>query len=329
MSGAFTHHGGNLAAAARHFGGRVADWLDLSTGLNPQPWPGAEAMAVDWRALPDPGALLALEAAAARHFGVDPALCCAVPGSEMAMRLLGRWLGGPGAYFAPAYRTHAAAFPDAVALGWPCADVPDDRRALILANPNNPDGRIIGAERLRIWHDALARRGGWLVVDEAFADAAPAHAVAGRVGCWDRLIVLRSFGKFFGLAGVRLGFVLGPPEVLAAMRAMLGDWPLGSGALAMGRAAYADHGWIVQTRRALRQRAARMDRLLGGHGLRVIGDCPQFRLIVDGGAPALFARLARHAILTRPFEDHPTWLRLGVPATEADFARLARGLGDA
>lgn len=316
MSGAFTHHGGALAAAAAHFGGD--DWLDLSTGINPVPWPGA--IDADWQRLPERGALAGLEAAAAAHFGVSPAYCCAVPGSEMALRLIGQWVGA-GAYRWPAYRTHAAAFPDGAA-----ADGPGERRAFLLANPNNPDGRITPIAQLRGWHEDLAARDGWLIVDEAFADATPEVSVAARVGDWSRLIVLRSFGKFFGLAGLRLGFVLGPEPVLTMLRALLGDWPLGAGALTAGAAAYRDAGWIAGARRDLAARAGRMDALLAAHGFAALGDCPHFRLIAD--APDMFDRLARHRILTRPFDYNPRWLRLGIPAAQADWARLQKALSD-
>lgn len=324
MSGHFTHHGGALAAAARHYGGNAADWLDLSTGINPAPWRGR--VQIDWHRLPDHQALLDLEAAAARHFGAPADLCCAVPGSEMALRLLGMLLGeARAAYRWPAYRTHAAAFHGAMPIR---EELPAHRRLLLLANPNNPDGRIIPAPDLQAWHQALAARDGWLVVDEAFADATPELSVAPQIGLWRRLIVLRSFGKFFGLAGCRLGFVLGPPEIIAPLRQLLGDWPLSAGALAAGQAAYGDAGWIGRARRDLAGRAAHMDDLLSAHGWAAKGACPHFRLIADDRAPRLFAHLARHRILTRPFDYDPRWLRLGIPGRKADWARLAEALRD-
>lgn len=324
----FTHHGGGLAHAVARFGGDPADWLDLSTGINPCPWPAAAK--IDWHPLPDAGALAALEAAAARHFGVEAADCCAVPGSEMALRMIGRLIGGRAAYLWPAYRTHGTAFADAV----PVQGVPRDRTILLLANPNNPDGRIIAPATLQAWHEELAARGGWLVVDEAFADATPDVSVAGhaghpgQAGQWGRLVVLRSFGKFFGLAGLRLGFVLGPPALLGGLRALLGDWPLGTAALGLGAAAYQDQAWIAQARRDLAERAARMDQLLLRHGWRGQGACPHFRLLEDDRAGLLFSALARHRILGRPFGYDPRWLRLGVPAARPDRARLERALAD-
>jgi cobalamin biosynthetic protein CobC len=143
----------------------------------------------------------------------------------MALRLMGQWLGR-GAYHWPSYRTHASAFPEGA------GDINSGTAALLLANPNNPDGRIVARDDLRDWHDRLMRRDGWLVVDEAFADAAPQRSVQGRAMAKADYLAL--FGKFFGLAGLRLGFVLAPPEVTAMLRAILGDWPLSAGAIAMG-----------------------------------------------------------------------------------------------
>ncbi len=100
----FTYHGGRLEAARAAYGG--GPWLDLSTGINPHAWPGAATMAVDWRALPDETALAALEAAAAAWFGVAPALVCAVPGSEIGLRMTGAIIGGEAAHVVPSYRTH-------------------------------------------------------------------------------------------------------------------------------------------------------------------------------------------------------------------------------
>lgn len=320
MTELFTHHGGSLAAAVQHFGGGFRDWLDLSTGINPVPWQGQ--VEIDWHPLPAAQDLAELEAAAAQHFGVAPQFCCAVPGSEMALRLMGQWLGR-GAYHWPSYRTHASAFPEGAA-----GDINSGTAALLLANPNNPDGRIVARDDLRDWHDRLMRRDGWLVVDEAFADAAPQFSVSSKVGQWPRLITLRSFGKFFGLAGLRLGFVLAPPEVTAMLRAILGDWPLSAGAIAMGRAAYQDAAWIAQARRDLAQRATQMDRLLAGHGLKTRGACPHFRLIEDDAAQTLFNTLAQAHILSRPFDYAPHWLRLGIPARDEDFERLDKVLAD-
>ena len=322
MSGPWTWHGGGLMAAKRHFGD--GDWIDLSTGINPHPWPGAAKMEFDWQRLPEPEALAALESAAASCFGTDPRHVCAVPGSEIGLRLVGALIGGPAQHITPGYRTHSAMIAGSAAT---MSDAARDGGTLILANPNNPDGRVIGADAMR---GLLRGRGadGWLLVDEAFADADPAASMAAAVSDEQRLIVFRSFGKFFGLAGVRLGFALGPQTIIAALREKLGAWPLSAAAIAIGAAAYADREWVAATRARLPDAAAALDAVLVRRGYRPIGACPLFRLIEVDDARGLFERLAQRAILTRPFADQPRWLRIGLPADADALVRLEAALAD-
>ncbi len=323
----WTWHGGGITAARDHFGGEENDWLDLSTGINPRPWPILPSLPIDWARLPDDKALTGLEEAAAAHFGCDAPYVCAVPGSEIALRLIGGLLGGAGTVVEPSYRTHVEMFDRAEC-------VPLDRAlagtgkglAIVLANPNNPDGRIVDREDLLALHDVGGRR--WLVVDEAYAEAHPQQSLAEDVSMSRRLIVLRSFGKFFGLAGLRLGFVIGPPDFLARLRAMLGAWPLSAAAIAIGHHAYRDRPWIAETRARLPTDAARLDSVLERHGLVPRGDCPLFRLIESERAHGLFEHLARRHILVRPFAEHPAWLRIGLPRDDAALDRLDRALAD-
>lgn len=319
MTGRWTFHGGRLAEARAVYGGDP--WLDLSTGINPNPWPGAVDLPVDWTRLPDEAALRSLEASAAAHFGVEPDVVCAVPGTEIGLRLLDAIGIRLGAHVPPAYRTHAELAGsgiaiDAGSLPWPPTE------SLILANPNNPDGRILGRDLLRDQLARTASSGHWLVIDEAFADASPAISLAHQVGGDRRLIIFRSFGKFFGLAGVRLGFVLAPRDVIARYRDRLGSWPLSSAALAIGTAAYRDADWIAAERGRLVAQVAALDAVLARRGFAAAGGCPLFRLIEVEDAASLFDRLARQAILTRPFDQEPGWLRIGLPGSEDALARL-------
>ncbi|KKW91956.1 aminotransferase class I/II-fold pyridoxal phosphate-dependent enzyme [Sphingobium chungbukense] len=321
MSG-FTWHGGRLAEARAHYGGE--DWIDLSTGISPLVWPGVEGIAPDWCRLPEPSELAALERAAAAHFGVEPDHVCTLPGSEMGLRLVGRIFDMPGRWLVPSYRTHGEAFADGLPMEtWNGAA---ERLALLLANPNNPDGRVLAPDRLKPWLAALEQAGGWLIIDEAYADAVPSSSLAREVGDNRRLILLRSFGKFFGLAGVRLGFLVGPRTIVSQARKMVGEWPVSAAAIAFGRAAYRDRQWIDGTIEALGMRAAALDAVLARHGLRAWGECPLFRLVDCEDGFALFEHLARQAILTRPFEENRRWLRLGLPGDEAALARLDKAL---
>ena len=324
MSDPLLHHGGNLAAARARYGD--GPWLDLSTGINPLPWPVSADLDIDLGPLPDPSLLAGLEAAAATHFGAAPDHVCAIPGSEMGLRLLGAVLGGRACHQVPGYRTHGAAFADSLPLS-AGSPVPGDA-ALLLANPSNPCGTLRDRAALETLLAERTAAGGWLIVDEAFADAHPEASIAPLVDDARKLIVFRSFGKFFGLAGLRLGFVLAPRPILARYRALLGDWPIDATALAIGTRAYRDRAWIDSTRISLADRAATFDRLLGPHGLVPEGKSPLFRLVSHPDAPTIFERLARTHILVRPFDYAPHWLRFGVPADAAALDRVDRALRD-
>ncbi len=321
MSASWTWHGGGLDAARSHFGGE--DWIDLSTGINPHAWSGIDALRIDWQRLPEGGALAALEAAAADCFGVDPRHVCAVPGTEVGLRLTGAMLGGAARYLAPAYRTHGEMIAGATPIAADTLDA--DTGTLILANPNNPDGRTLSPEQLL---DLLGRRDAdaWLLLDEAFADTDPALSLAGWIDDARRLLIFRSFGKFFGLAGVRLGFVLGPAPMIDRIRAALGAWPVSAAAIAIGTAAYRDQAWIETMHGRLRAEAGALDAALARAGYEATGACPLFRLIAAEDGMALFERLARHAILTRPFAEQPRWLRIGLPPSAEALARLEAAL---
>lgn len=325
MTDRWTWHGGGLHAARARFGNAQEPWIDLSTGINPHPWPVPEQIH-DWARLPDEHDLHALEAAAAAYFGVDPVHLCAVPGTEIGLRLAGSLITPPAFHLVPGYRTHSEMLEQGTpVIAGRLADA--DGATLILANPGNPDGLIRDRAALL---DLLAQRGreGWLLVDEAFADGDPAITVASEVAEERRLLVFRSFGKFFGLAGVRLGFVIGPRRFLARLRRRLGAWPLSAPAIAIGTAAYRDHAWIEAMRPRLIREAATLDSALAAAGFRPSGACPLFRLIETDDAHGLFERLAQNAILTRPFADNPRWLRLGLPGDAAALARLTAALND-
>ncbi|MBT9473922.1 MAG: threonine-phosphate decarboxylase CobD [Pseudomonadota bacterium] len=314
----FLRHGGRLAAARRAFPDAPAPWLDLSTGINPRPWKGARATAASLTRLPDPDEIAALEAAAAAAFGVTPDRVAAVPGAEAALRALPRLLGARSVAIAsPTYGAHAEAWRLAgakvqcVAPG-ELASVASE--AVVVVNPNNPDGAR---------HDDLEPGDRWLIVDESFVETAPELSVAARAG--HRLIVLRSFGKFYGLAGVRLGFVIAEPGLAARIGAQFGDWPVSAEAIAAGTAAYADSAWRERTAARLTKDAARLDAMLTRAGFEILGGTSLFRLAATPDAAHRFIDLARGGVLTRPFPDQPTWLRFGLPKPK-DWPRLQAAL---
>ena len=323
---ALMEHGGRIDSAQTLYPDAPRPWLDLSTGINPVAWEPPTDLAIDLRSLPSPAALARLEAVAAGYFGTDPARVVALPGTEIGLRLLADLdLPAPARHVAPAYATHAAAFP---------AAIPADRLdaeaqmggTILLANPNNPDGRFLSPQDLAARLADLRRNQGWLVIDEAFADANPGASVIPHIMEEDPAITLRSFGKFFGLAGVRLGFLIAPEAMVTRVRARVGSWPISAPALAIGTAAYADTAWIAATRQSLAARAAALDGVLARHGVTATGASPLFRLVSTPDANTLFEKLNRAGILTRPFAYAPAWLRFGVPADAAALARLDTAL---
>ncbi|MGH8188785.1 MAG: aminotransferase class I/II-fold pyridoxal phosphate-dependent enzyme, partial [Steroidobacteraceae bacterium] len=199
---------------------------------------------------------------------------------------------------------------------------------ITIVNPNNPDGRILDRDRLLALHDALQVRNGILVVDEAFIDLEPQLSVAALAGTEraPRLIVLRSFGKFFGLAGVRLGFVVAARSIGARIRSLIGDWPVSSDALTAGLAAYADVRWAARTRKLLVRTAPRLDTLLRSSGFAIVGGTSLFRLARAADAREHFARLLAAGILVRPFDHDATLLRFGLPGNPHEWERLTAAL---
>lgn len=322
----FAVHGGRIDLARALFGGQ--DWLDLSTGISPWAYPVDIPLEALTR-LPSPDDLALLETRAAECFGSDPAATMAVPGSDLGLRLIGEVLSAQRpAAVVPGYSGHTAMWPN------PClalASNPDELMAaaascdaIVLARPGNPGGEIIAEHMLQSITERLAARRGWLIVDEAFADADPDISLAARG--WPNLIILRSFGKFAGLAGLRLGFVIAPPALAARLRRLLGDWPISGPAVAAGISFYRNTSWQSSQRRRLAESGERLDRALHGAGLAITASTPFFRTCETPNGWALFEHLAQHAILTRPFADDPVRLRMGLPQDAITTRHLARAL---
>jgi cobalamin biosynthesis protein CobC len=321
----FAVHGGRLGDARAAFPD-VIGWVDLSTGVAPWAYP-CTATDADNRRLPDPCALAALEAAAASAFGAAPERVVAVPGSDLALRLLGAIVPGRAAVVGPGYSGHRAMWGDRGAVPVAQGYLPGAAEAsdtLVLARPNNPDGWIADAQTLHLAAGKLATRGGVLIVDEAFADATPGDSVA--ASDWQGLVVLRSFGKFFGLPGLRLGFVVAPPATAERLRALIGDWPVSAPAIAAGCAAYADTEWQAAQRERLAAGSARLRALLTQHGLAIVGSTAFFTLVASPHRDALFAHLAHAGLLTRPFADQRDWLRFGLPGSESEWQQLSAAM---
>lgn len=319
-------HGGALRAAATRYRIPTSDWLDLSTGINPDGWPVPTVPATVWQRLPEPDD--GLEAAATVYYGTPNVL--PVAGSQAAIQALPllRDLGRVGV-LSPTYAEHAHAWRraghrvESLTVGELDA-APDRLDALVLVNPNNPTGARFPYATLLGWRERLAGRGGWLVVDEAFVDTTPSESLAVHAGL-PGLIVLRSLGKFFGLAGARVGFVLAEPALLEQMSEQLGPWTVTGPSRWVAKRALADRAWQEETRLGLVRSGKRLADLLGRQGLAVAGGAYLFQWVPSPNAEFWRDALARRGILVRRFAD-PPGLRFGLPGPESAWRRLELAL---
>jgi cobalamin biosynthetic protein CobC len=320
-------HGGDLAAARAQFPDAPEPFIDLSTGINPFSYPCGEVAAHALTRLPQPADLARLAAIAAKAYGApSPGHVAAAPGMQILLPMVAALVvPARASVLAPTYTEHARA---AALAGHKVKEVTDAAElaqceVAVVVNPNNPDGRILRKSELVELAGTLRARGGLLIVDEAFMDAGPREeSLAGEVANESNIVVLRSFGKFFGLPGVRLGFALAAPERAARLAALLGPWALSGPALAIGEVALADAPWAQAMRERLRVAAGRLDALLADARLELIGGTSLFRLARTAGAADLFDRLGSAGIFVRRFAGHPNWLRFGLPGDEEEWRRL-------
>lgn len=319
-------HGGRLRLAAERFGIPLADWMDLSTGIAPYHWPLPDISPSAWMRLPEPND--GLEAAACAYYGAPAVL--PVAGSQAAIQALPQLRARCRvAVLEPTYAEHRQAWHRA---GHDVVAVTEDSvkahlasvDVLVVVNPNNPTGRCLAPDVLLGWYAELARRGGWLVVDEAFADLVPSVSLAAysnRPG----LIVLRSLGKFFGLGGARLGFVLAEPLRLQRLADRLGPWTITGPTRQVGIAALNDTDNQTLWRARLAEDGQRLEAMLTQHGLAPAGGCDLFQWVPHRLSERLFKSLAQRGVLVRYF-DSPSALRIGLPADEAGWQRLNNAL---
>lgn len=316
-------HGGDLDRAVARFGGSRAEWVDLSTGINPHAWPLQQALQAMpgsvWQALPDRHAQDRLLDAARRAYGLHPSNgIVAAPGTQALIQLMPCLSSGRQVSVRhPSYNEHRGVFADA---GWQVTTQPR-AATVVCVNPNNPDGhRTSGSDLMDLAADV-----GTLIVDEAFMDMTEDESLCRRA-LPANVVVLRSFGKFFGLAGLRLGFAVGAPETTYRLNRLLGPWAVAGPALHLGAAALNDHQWIAEMKQTLARDTCRLREMLRAAGLGQPVGTDLFQTAGTPDAPALHEALARAHIWTRIFDGWPGHIRFGLPASATAFARLEQAL---
>lgn len=307
-------HGGGVDAAQAAYGGPKDSWIDLSTGINPIAYPLPAVALRDWCSLPDTHAHKTLITAARRFWKIpDGAAVLAAPGASGLIARIPALVAQASVWIpAPTYNEHGRAF---AAAGWDVG-AKMGAQAQVLVHPNNPDGRLWQANDLAA---------DLCIIDESFCDVMPEQSLIAEAA-QPGVIVLKSFGKFWGLAGMRLGFAIGDPSLIAKLAQMLGPWPVSGPALAIGALALGDLDWAVAARTRLAVDAARLDALVTSVGPTLVGGTDLFRLYDTEDAAVWQAHLARHQIWSRTFPYSSRWLRLGLPGTPKDWARLATAL---
>ncbi|MCP1199781.1 threonine-phosphate decarboxylase CobD [Notoacmeibacter sp. MSK16QG-6] len=323
-------HGGDLSEAENLFPDAPQPWVDLSTGISPFAYPLPPLSPDCWARLPQPAETARLCAAAALAYGAKPTEVVAGAGTQPlvanVLRLLRR---SEIAIVGPTYAEHGRicrqighSVRDIAQVG----DVPDSSRCVIVVNPDNPTGTLTSRSDLLDLARHLQRRGGLLIVDEAFMDsAADSQSLCDRV-IGLPIVVLRSFGKFYGLAGLRLGFAIAGEAIAGRLRSDLGPWPVSGPAIGIGQAALRDTAWQEAQRQRLVAASERLDQALIAYGFKAEGVSPLFRTLRCDGVPDLFDRLGRAGIWTRRFAFDPDLLRIGLPSDEAAWRRLCDAL---
>jgi cobalamin biosynthesis protein CobC len=323
-------HGGNRSAFARQFPNATEPFVDLSTGINPFAYPLPAFPQTALTLLPQEKDLKMLKSVAAQYFNA-PSLDYVLPvaGTQGVIAPLLRMLGGGKlAIRGPTYSGYARAaqMEGMEALACTNLDELENMLVAVVANPNNPDGRLYDGDEIRSLAERMARNGRTLIVDEAFMDAKEGKGSAVAAVKDVPLVVLRSFGKFFGLAGIRLGFVIAQPAFVSVLEERSGPWAVSGPALFAGITALQDQEWVAQAKLRLQNDGARLKNMLEDAGCLIIGGTNLFCLVERPDAAALYRHLGERGIMVRAFAESPQWLRFGLPGVEAEWERLKQAM---
>lgn len=320
-----TRHGGDLSGFWVQNPEYKGNVIDLSTGINPHSYPVSECDMVKWNKLPQQANEAALLNAAAAYLNCDPKHLLASPGSQILISQLPHIVQNRTVQIvSPTYGEHSTCWKNAghTILRTPAGKgLADNADVCIITNPNNPDGFVTKREIIVSYAKSLAARGGMLIVDEAFADVAPEISVVDLVEQLP-IVVLRSFGKFFGLAGARVGFLVSGSKINTALQKKLGPWAVSGPALDVAARAYTDEKWIAETRRNLAQKMEYLVNLMVKSDFNYVGGTSLYGLFEHAEMAEVNQILISAGIYARTFDYNPNWLRLGLPANERDWLQL-------
>jgi cobalamin biosynthetic protein CobC len=338
-------HGGQLSNMARRYQIEEKDWLDLSTGIAPIAYPVGILPSACWQRLPQHNERLLQ---AARRYYQTPNVL-PTPGSQSIIQMLPQFCSTRG--FARSkvwlpkvgYQEHRKAWQKA---GYQTIDYTDineldqikPKDIVLLINPNNPTGALYSKEHVCQLLEEIHSKQGLLIIDEAFMDATGQQSMAQELGRRNRatsnpalstetssssdyadntdkseaLIILRSVGKFFGLAGVRLGFVLASESWLSAMSSSLGPWAVSGPAQFVGERALTDHRWQEEQRIVLTRLSSALETVLTQAFAQPVQGTSLFKTVRTPQAPAIFEALCQQGIYVRLCDEKDA-LRFGIP----------------
>lgn len=319
-------HGGNLERAMQSYGGSPSDWIDISTGISPFSASLPELRLSDWHRLPESASLDELAQIAQVYYASNQE-CIVTSGSQFLINHLPDLLKGDIGILEPSYGEYAASFArhgrEYNALD--TIDEIDDVQSIILANPNNPDGRLYAQGELYELAEVLKKRDGYLVVDEAFCDVCDnaSMLIADPI---ENLIVLKSFGKFFGLAGARIGFVFAHNDVLHQIEQLQGPWSVSGPSISVAKYVLTCDGIHQDLLREISSRHSQFIQMLSDTRLKIIGGTKLFTLIEHENATDLHEHFLNKKILTRKFDYNACWLRLGLTSSTEEDLRLKQAI---
>ncbi len=320
-------HGGDIIWAANTFGIPHENWLDLSTGISPWSWPCENMPIEPFRTLPPNDDQL--RETARKYYACDVEHILPVPGAQFLISMIPFWVKkGRVALPSIGYREHLNAW---IKAGHDTVFYRDpheifsmiekgDLNYIVIINPNNPTSEKMSPDTVLAIQSQLRQKHGQnrlLVLDEAFSDSFPELALPNTERDSNTL-VLRSFGKFFGLAGVRLGFFIANPKWLSKFRDVHGPWLVSHPALWLASRALADTPWINQQRRRIKaQSEALRGFLLEHYDDAMIRSSDLFQTVFASADELYrdFLAFAQQGILLRyqSYGDHSAWLRFGLP----------------